>query len=89
MTANETEYSIAGLSFPAIYGERSGCGFVAFPSWGVAAELSEHDTAYNTRKIFEALQRSTGRAWLPESDEAVKTIARELAELLTQDIQEL
>ena len=86
------EYSIDchGLNFLCIVGKHINGGYVAITNWGVSAELSSHgnDVGYNTSKILAALERSTEVAWLPSDEDARSDIARDLASIIGEKLQE-
>lgn len=72
-----------GVSFLTLFGRHINGGFVAFTGYGVSAELSENDVSYNKQQIFAALKLSKNE-WLPKSGAALKSIAEELAEVITE-----
>lgn len=80
-----------GLRFLCIYGKHVNGGFVAFPEWGVSAELSVHlcDEGYNSCKILAALERSSYSCWLPYGNSARKQFAYDLSLLITERVLRL
>lgn len=89
---NAKEYSLNchGLNFLCVLGQHINGGFCAILNWGVSAELaSENDVRYNSKKILEALERSTEQAWLPSDEEARSALARDLAMMIGERITEL
>ena len=91
LAAKEESIDCHGLNFLCVYGKHINGGFVAIINWGVAAELSSHgsDLSYNRSKILEALERSPDVAWLPTDEEARTAIARDLAVMIGERIEEL
>lgn len=86
--AKEESLTCHGLTFLCLYGKHINGGFVAIINWGVAAELSEHqsDLAYNHKKIMEALDRSPKIDWLPSDEDARSAVARDLAMMIGERI---
>ncbi len=82
VSAQEVSIDCCGLSFLTICGTHINGGYVAFPGYGVSAELSENDVSYNEERILEAIKKS-GDSWLPKSDEALKKLSEELAGAIT------
>lgn len=91
LTVKEENIDCHGLSFLCIYGKHINGGFVAITNWGVSAELSAHrdDLSYNRYKILEALERSSEVAWLPSDEEARSAVARDLAMMIAERIEEM
>lgn len=91
LTVKEESIDCHGLSFLCIYGKHINGGFVAIINWGVSAELSAHrsDLSYNRSKILEALERSPEVAWLPSDKEERSAVARDLAMMIGERIEEM
>lgn len=89
--AKEESISCHGLDFLCMYGKHINGGFVAIINWGVAAELSAYgnDVRYNTDKILSALERSPDVAWLPSDPDARSAVARDLAMMIGERIEQL
>lgn len=91
LTAKEESIDCHGLSFLCVYGRHVNGGFVAIINWGVAAELStyKHDTGYNHSRILDALERSPDVDWLPSDEDARSAVARDLAMMIGERIEQL
>lgn len=87
-SVNELSIDCGGLNFLTIIGTHINGGFIAFPGYGVSAELSIDDSNYNTLQIFNALKFSDN-SWLPKSNDTLKNIARELSITITPVIKQL
>ncbi len=81
-TVKEFSIDCCGLSFLAICGKHINGAYVAFPGYGVSAELSESDVYYNTTSIMTALQLSDADV-LPESPDGLEKLAKELSVVIT------
>ena len=80
-TANEISIDCRGLNFLTIYGTHINGGYVAFPGYGVSAELCVEDDFYNDFRIFCALKSSSSSELLKH--EALPDIARELSMIIS------
>ena len=90
VTAREYSIDCHGLNFLCILGQHVNGGFVAIVNWGVSAELSaaNSDLFYNRRNVLEALERSPDVKWLPSDEEAREAVARDLAVMIMERMQE-
>lgn len=78
----ELSIDCKGLNFLTLFGNHVNGGYVAFPAYGVSAELAPNDIHYNKDNIYEALKNSND-SWLPKSDAALEEIALELSEVIS------
>ncbi len=83
-TAQETSINYDGISYLCAFGTHINGGWIAILNFGVAAELSSDDGAYNTEKIEKALRRSDD-PWLP-GGEKLHEAAAHIAEIVTEKI---
>lgn len=86
-TVQELSIDCGGLNFLTLCGKHINGAYVAFPGFGLSAELAEKDTYYNKNQILAALKQSSD-SWLPKSESALESLSSELAEIITPFISE-
>lgn len=81
-TVQELSIDCDGLNFLTLCGKHINGAYVAFPGFGISADLAENDTYYNKNRILAVLKQSNN-SWLPKSESALESLSSELAEIIT------
>jgi len=82
VTATEVNIDCLKGSFLTICGRHINGGYVAFPQWGVSAELSIDDVSYNTSKILLAFKSISNLDFMSD-DYWLSKLAEEFAKIIT------